>query len=61
MRERALWLTYLPILIVANDPEYLGEHVNGRLLNGVALFYMVIILVASIAAIPLLIITGAGQ
>jgi Mn2+/Fe2+ NRAMP family transporter len=57
----ALPLTYLPILIVANDPEYLGEHVNGRLLNGVALFYMVIILVASIAAIPLLIITGAGQ
>jgi Mn2+/Fe2+ NRAMP family transporter len=57
----ALPLTYLPILIVANDPEYLGEHVNGRMLNGVALVYMVIILVASIAAIPLLIITGAGQ
>jgi hypothetical protein len=52
----ALPLTYLPILIVANDPEYLGEHVNGRMLNGVALVYMVIILVASIAAIPLLII-----
>jgi manganese transport protein len=57
----ALPLTYLPILIVANDPEYLGEHVNGRMLNGVALVYMVIILVASIAAVPLLIITGAGQ
>ena len=26
----ALPLTYLPILIVANDPEYMGEHVNGR-------------------------------
>jgi hypothetical protein len=52
----ALPLTYLPILIVANDPEYLGEHVNGRMLNGVALVYLVIILVASIAAIPLLII-----
>jgi Mn2+/Fe2+ NRAMP family transporter len=57
----ALPLTYLPILIVANDPEYMGEHVNGRTLNAIALVYMVIILIASIAAIPLLIITGAGQ
>jgi manganese transport protein len=32
----ALPLTYLPILIVANDPEYMGEHVNGQALNGIA-------------------------
>jgi Mn2+/Fe2+ NRAMP family transporter len=57
----ALPLTYLPILIVANDPEYMGEHVNGRALNMLGVVYMVIILVASAAAIPLLIITGAGQ
>jgi Mn2+/Fe2+ NRAMP family transporter len=57
----ALPLTYLPILIVANDPEYMGEHVNGRALNGIALVYLVIILAAALAAIPLLIITGAGQ
>jgi Mn2+/Fe2+ NRAMP family transporter len=57
----ALPLTYLPILIVANDPEYLGEHVNGRALNGIAVVYMVIIVIASIVAIPLLIITGAGK
>jgi manganese transport protein len=57
----ALPLTYLPILIVANDPEYMGEHVNGRVLNGAALVYLVIILAAALAAIPLLIITGAGQ
>ncbi len=25
----ALPLTYLPILIVANDPEYMGEHATG--------------------------------
>jgi manganese transport protein len=35
----ALPLTYLPILIVANDPEYVGEHVNGQALNGGALIY----------------------
>jgi manganese transport protein len=57
----ALPLTYLPILIVANDPEYMGEHVNGRVLNAVALVYLVIILAAALAAIPLMIITGAGQ
>ena len=25
----ALPLTYFPILVVANDPDYMGEHVNG--------------------------------
>jgi Mn2+/Fe2+ NRAMP family transporter len=57
----ALPLTYLPILIVANDPGYVGEHVNGRLLNIAATGYLVIILAASLAAIPLMIVTGAGQ
>ena len=33
----ALPLTYLPILVVANDPEYMGEHVNGRVTNALAL------------------------
>jgi Mn2+/Fe2+ NRAMP family transporter len=57
----ALPLTYLPILIVANDPEYMGRYVNGRAMSVAGLIYMVIILAASLAAIPLMIITGAGQ
>ncbi|MDQ1561191.1 MAG: hypothetical protein QOE85_532 [Actinomycetota bacterium] len=56
----ALPLTYLPILIVANDPQYMGKYVNGRITNGFGIIYLVIILVASIAAIPLMIISGAG-
>ena len=56
----ALPLTYLPILIVSNDPQYMGPHVNGRTVNVLAMIYLVIILVASIAAIPLMIVTGAG-
>ncbi|MDQ1057428.1 Mn2+/Fe2+ NRAMP family transporter [Arthrobacter globiformis] len=56
----ALPLTYLPILIVANDPQYMGKHVNGRGVNLVAMIYLVVILVASLAAIPLMIVTGAG-
>lgn len=56
----ALPLTYLPILVVANDPEYMGDHVNGRFTNALGLVYLAIILVASLAAIPLLIATGGG-
>ncbi len=56
----ALPLTYLPILVVANDPQYVGEHVNGRLMNAVSTVYLVLILVAAIAAIPLMILTKAG-
>ena len=37
----ALPLTYLPILIVANDPGYMGEYVNGRALNVAASVYLV--------------------
>lgn len=57
----ALPLTYLPILIVSNDPQYMGQHVNGRAVNVLGMAYLVIILVASLAAIPLMIVTGAGS
>jgi Mn2+/Fe2+ NRAMP family transporter len=57
----ALPLTYLPILIVANDPGYMGDYVNGRATNALASLYLVVILAASLAAIPLMIVTGAGQ
>lgn len=57
----ALPLTYLPILIVANDAEYMGERVNGRFANALGTAYLALILVASAAAIPLMIATKAGQ
>ncbi|BBX35405.1 hypothetical protein MMAG44476_01220 [Mycolicibacterium mageritense DSM 44476 = CIP 104973] len=57
----ALPLTYLPILIVANDSEYMGDKTNGRLTNVFGSVYLVIILAASVAAIPLMIVTGAGR
>ena len=56
----ALPLTYLPILVVSNDPQYMGKYVNGRAANVLGMIYLVVILVASLAAIPLMIITGAG-
>lgn len=57
----ALPLTYFPILVVANDRTYMGERVNGRLGNAFGMTFLVIIGVASIAAIPLMILSKAGQ
>jgi Mn2+/Fe2+ NRAMP family transporter len=57
----ALPLTYLPILVIANDPDYMGDRVNSRITNAVATAYLVLIVVASVAAIPLMLATKAGQ
>lgn len=57
----ALPLTYFPILVVANDPDYLGEHCNGRLANLLGVTYLVVITVAALSAIPLMVATSMGQ
>ncbi|HET7475433.1 MAG TPA: Nramp family divalent metal transporter [Dermatophilaceae bacterium] len=57
----ALPLTYFPILVVANDRDYMGRHVNGRLANGLGTVYLVVVVVAAVAAIPLMLLTKAGQ
>lgn len=57
----ALPLTYFPILVVANDRTYMGRHVNGKLANGLGSLYLGIVLLAALAAIPLMLITKAGQ
>jgi manganese transport protein len=54
-------LTYLPILLVANDRAYMGSHANGRFANVVGIAYFILILVVSITAIPLLLLTNVGQ
>lgn len=56
----ALPLTYLPILMVANDRGYMGPLQNGWLSNTLGSIYMVIVLVASFSAIPLMILTKMG-
>jgi Mn2+/Fe2+ NRAMP family transporter len=57
----ALPLTYFPILVVANDPDYMGDHVNGRIANALGTVYLLLIAVAAVAAIPLMIWTRMGQ
>jgi Mn2+/Fe2+ NRAMP family transporter len=56
----ALPLTYFPILVIANDPAYVGEQANGRVLNTIATAYLVLLVLVSLATIPLMVITKAG-
>lgn len=57
----ALPLTYVPILLVANDRAYMGRHANGVVGNVFGVFYLVVVLVIAVAAIPLLILSNMGQ
>jgi Mn2+/Fe2+ NRAMP family transporter len=56
----ALPLTYLPVLLVARDPTFMGEHTNGRLATVLGWGYFVLITGVAVAAIPLLLATNAG-
>jgi manganese transport protein len=57
----ALPLTYIPILLVANDRAYMGRYANGKVANVVGVGYLVVILAVAVAAIPLMIVTNMGQ
>jgi manganese transport protein len=57
----ALPLTYIPILLVANDGAYMGRYRNGRLANALGIIYLVVIMVVALTAIPLMILTNLGQ
>jgi Mn2+/Fe2+ NRAMP family transporter len=56
----ALPLTYLPILLVANDPDYMKDKVNSKPLNAIAFAYLVLLVLVSVATIPLMIVTRVG-
>jgi Mn2+/Fe2+ NRAMP family transporter len=56
----ALPLTYFPILVVANDRDYMGKHANSAVSNTFGTIYLVLVVVAAVAAIPLLLITHMG-
>ena len=54
-------LTYLPLLLLAGDKKYMGEHVNGRLAGTLGWFYFAVITAAAVAALPLYIATSGGS
>ncbi|HXC49700.1 MAG TPA: divalent metal cation transporter [Candidatus Limnocylindrales bacterium] len=53
-------LTYLPVLMFARDRRVMGSHVNGRLASGLGWFYLAVVSLAALAAIPLLILSHGG-
>ena len=53
--------TYYPILSAAADKKIMGKHVNSRAVTIVGGVFLVLIVAAAIAAIPLMWLTHAGQ
>ena len=54
-------LTYLPLLLLADDKKYMGEHVNGPVAKVLGWFYFAVITMAAVAALPLYILTSGGN
>jgi len=46
--------------VIANDPDYMGENVNGRVRNALGTVYLVLLGIVAAAALPLIIITKGG-
>jgi manganese transport protein len=57
----ALPLTYFPILVIANDRGYMGDHANGWFSNTIATVYLLIIGVVALVTLPLMLATKAGM
>jgi len=49
------------MLLIAQDPDEMGPYVNGKLSNALGWFYLILISLCALAAIPLLIITHGGK
>ncbi|MDP9401643.1 MAG: divalent metal cation transporter [Actinomycetota bacterium] len=51
---------FLPVLLVANDRELMGDLVNGRLANTIGTTVLLLTILVSVAAFPLLVLTRGG-
>jgi Mn2+/Fe2+ NRAMP family transporter len=54
-------LSYLPLMLLANDRSYMGGYANKWLAKGLGWLFFVIVTVAAVAAIPLYVLTSGGQ
>jgi Mn2+/Fe2+ NRAMP family transporter len=57
----ALPLTYLPILLVANDRSTMGDRANGVLARPLGWAYLAVVCVVAVCAVPLMLLTHGGQ
>jgi Mn2+/Fe2+ NRAMP family transporter len=54
-------LTYLPLMLLANDKKYMGQYSNGPLAKALGWLFFALVTVAALAAIPLYLLTSGGQ
>jgi Mn2+/Fe2+ NRAMP family transporter len=54
-------LSYLPLMLLANDKSYMGDYANKWLAKGLGWFFFVIVTVTAIAAVPLYLLSSGGQ
>jgi Mn2+/Fe2+ NRAMP family transporter len=54
-------LSYFPVLIAAADERYMGGYKNGWLANSLGWFYLILVSLAGLSAIPLLVLTHGGK
>ena len=52
--------TFLPVLLVANDTQVMGDLANGRLSNALGTATLLVSALVSVCALPLLVLTKAG-
>ena len=53
-------LSYLPLMLLANDKSYMREHANKWLAKSLGWLFFIIVTAAAIAAIPLYLLTSGG-
>jgi Mn2+/Fe2+ NRAMP family transporter len=53
--------TYYPILRMAADRGVMGKHANKRVINILGALALLLIVLAALAAIPLMVITDSGK
>jgi Mn2+/Fe2+ NRAMP family transporter len=53
--------TYYPILKSAGDAELMGPHTTGKVQNILGWAFFGIVVIAAVAAIPLMVLTHSGQ
>lgn len=57
----SLPFSFAPLLVVANDEEYMGEQRNNVAINAIAIFLLTLLTAVSLTTIPLLIISSLGH
>jgi len=53
LNAASLPLAVVPFLVLMNDREYVGEHVNGRLANVLVLVVVALACVLAVVSLPL--------